>query len=421
MMMRNIHKRVLQCLLLLLFLSSALQAQEIRTLDSILAKVRKDNPVLQAYDYQAGAMRAYAEGAGSWMPPMVGAGTFMTPYPGQELQSHEDKGMLMLAAEQSIPGPGKLRARKNFLESKTAVEIASKGAAFNQLRAEAKSLYYQWIVLEKKKTVLEESLEIMQTLLKLAEIRYPYNQGSLGSIYKAKGRLHEVENSLLENGRERIEKNILLNTLMDIPRETRYGIDTAMRDPGRILPEADSVYLLRNRSDLLRIRNRIESMQLEVKLEKLERRPDFSIRLEHMRPYQGMMSDRYTVMGMLSIPIAPWSSKSYKSRIKGIELEIKAMETGRQAKLREMQGILDGLTEDIRIVRQQLQNYEGKILPALRRNYETTLLAYEQNSEELPMVIDAWEAMNMASMERLDKLREYYLLVVRYEKELDQQ
>src|SRR3546814_6541294 len=80
------------------------------------------------------------------------------------------------------------------------------------LRAQAKSLYYEWVVLEKKKAVLEENRQIIETMLKLARIRYPYSQGSLGSIYKAEGRLHEVENMILMTGSGIVEKNIRLRS-----------------------------------------------------------------------------------------------------------------------------------------------------------------------------------------------------------------
>lgn len=420
------NRKVLPFLLLLLWApvlraQEPVQALQVRTLDSILSTIRSNNPMLQGYDYKIEAMNAYAEGAKSWMAPMIGAGTFMTPYPGQQVMSDGDKGMFMLAAEQAIPNPAKLRAKESYMQSKAAIEASGQRDTYNQLRAQAKSLYYEWVVLEKKKEVLEENRQIMETMLKLARIRYPYNQGSLGSIYKAEGRLHEVENMILETGSSIVERNIRLNALMNIPRDTRYRIDTSARDFAPVLAAAaiDTTYLLQNRSDLLRMERTIESMQLGVELERMERKPEFSLRFEHMLPYGGMMSNQYTLMGMISIPIAPWSSKMYKSNIKGMQLEIQATEKQRQAVLNEAQGMISGMTWDIRTLGQQLDNYSGKIIPALRKNYETTLLAYEQNQEELPMVIDAWEALNMAQMEDLDKLEEYYLMVVEYEKQVE--
>src|SRR3546814_2685076 len=128
-----------------------------------------------------------------------------------------------------------------------------------------------------------------------------------------------------------------------------------------------------------------------------------------MLPYGGMMPNTYTVMGMISIPIAPWSSKTYRSNIRGKQMEIRSMEKEREAMLNEAQEVVRSIAWDIRTLGQQLDNYDKKIIPALRRNYESTLLAYEQNQQELAMVIDAWEALNMAQIAYLDKLKDYYL------------
>src|SRR3546814_10247849 len=86
-----------------------------------------------------------------------------------------------------------------------------------------------------------------------------------------------------------------------------------------LLWSVDTTYHLQNRSDLLRMDRTIESMRLGVELERMERKPSFSLRFEHMLPYGGMMPNTYTVMGMISIPIAPWSSKTYRSNIRRSE------------------------------------------------------------------------------------------------------
>jgi hypothetical protein len=70
-------------------------------------------------------------------------------------------------------------------------------------------------------------------------------------------------------------------------------------------------------------------------------------------------------------------------------------------------------------MKQQLENYQTRIIPALKKNYETLMIAYEENREQLPIVIDGWEAMNMAQMDYLEKMQEYYLMIVRYEKEIE--
>ena len=133
----------------------------------------------------------------------------------------------------------------------------------------------------------------------------------------------------------------------------------------------------------------------------------------------GNMPTQFTAMAMVSIPIAPWSSKMYKSEVKGMQYDIEAMKKGREAILVETRGMLAGMGSQLARMKQQLTNYETKIIPALKKNYQTLMLSYEENREQLPIVIDGWEALNMAQMEYIEKSEEYFNMIVRYEKELE--
>ena len=411
-------------LALLLLLGTVASAQTpVLPLDTVLHRISRDNPMLQEFGLRAQAQNAMAKGARSQMAPMVGAGVFMYPYPGQmpmegEEMGGQDDAMYMTAVEQDITNPAKLKAREKYQLSKAAIEEAGRDNTFNQLRAQARTAYYQWVVLEKKKSVLLESQRIMQFMLKLGKVRYPYNQSSLGSIYKAEGRLGEVENMLVMNESEITMRNIQLNMLMNLPPENRFRIDTTAQVPEpTILP--DTASLSAARSDIRQIDRTIESMQLNLRLESLQRKPDFGIRFENMMPRDRMMPQSFTLMGMVSIPIAPWSSKMYKANSKAMALEIQGMQKGRENLVNEARNMVASMALELQTKRTQVRNYEKKIIPALRRNYETTLLGYEQNTGQLPLVIDAWEALNMAQMEYLNNLEQLYLIGVNYEKELE--
>ena len=231
----------------------------------------------------------------------------------------------MFSFEQEIPNPSKLNANKRFLQSKAAVEEQGRSYQFNVLRAEAKTAYYQWLVAEEKLNTLSESQRIMELMIKLARIRYPYNQGSLGNIYKAEGRLQEVENMKLMAQSEIEEKKLRLKTLMNISPETEIMIDTATKvtyHAGQIT--YDTSTLSTQRSDVRQIDRTIEVMRLNQQLQKVQSRPDFKIRFDHMQPI-GNMPTQFTAMAMVSIPIAPWSSRMYKSEVKGMQYDIEAM------------------------------------------------------------------------------------------------
>lgn len=397
---------------------SANAQQQVR-LDSILNTIRTNNPMLQEYRYRAAALNEIAKGAKSWMAPMVGLGTFMTPYPGQMLMDDRDKGSIMISAEQSIPNPAKLRANELLLSSKASIEEAAGSFTFNDLRAQAKTAFYDWFVLEKKLVILRENEEIIRLMFNIAKARYPYNQSPLGNSFKAEGRLYEVQNMIYMTENEIIQKNITLNVLMNLPKDTRFIIDTVFREFTPVELQVDTATLAADRSDIRQINNTIQSMRYAVKLESYQKKPDFKIRYNHMAPLGQSMPSAYTVEGMVSIPIAPWSSRMYRANIRGMNLQIEAMKRGREGILNEAQGMAASMAWEIQTTRKQLDNYEQKIIPALERNYETVMLAYEENREELPFVIDAYEAQIMAQTQYLDTMRRYYQMIVSYEKQLE--
>lgn len=403
----------------LLITAFASRGQQSITLDSILNAIRANSPMLQEYQYRAEALKEISKGAKSWMAPMVGVGTFMTPYPGQMIMDERDKGSIMFSAEQSIPNPAKLRANERVLSSKASIEEAAGAFTFNDLRAQAKAAYYDWLVLEKKLVILRENEEIISLMYNIAKARYPYNQSPLGNTFKAEGRLREVQNMIYMAENEIVQKNILLNALMNLPKDIRFSIDTIRREFTPVPLQIDTATLAANRSDIRQINNTIRSMQYEVTLESYQAKPDFKIRYNHMAPLGLNMPSAYTIEGMVSIPIAPWSSKMYRANVRGMNLRIEAMRRGREAILNEAQGMAASMAWEIQTTRKQLDNYEQRIIPALERNYETVMLAYEENREELLFVIDAYEALIMAQTQYLDTMRRYYQMIVDYEKQLE--
>jgi outer membrane protein, heavy metal efflux system len=418
-MKRNMNSKAWYLVLMLSALRMTASAQ-VMTLPEVLETLDRQSPMLQEYDQQAKALEAYAGGAKSWMAPMVGAGTFMTPYPGQMLMDERDKGSWMLSVEQEIPNPAKLHASRDYLQSKAGVVVQSRALRYNQLRAEARTLYYQWLVLEEKKNVLRESEEIVALMLKLARVRYPYNQGNLGDIYKAEGRLEEVRTMQAMNDGEIDARRYQLQALMNMPSGEALQIDTTtvVTFDAQGAVSSDTTALRARRSDIQQIEKSIDVMRLSQQVQRAQAKPDFRLRFDHMQPI-GNMPKQFTAMAMISIPIAPWSSKMYRAEIRGMEYDIAAMKKEKEAMLTDARGMLASMAARIAKMEQQLKGYEQKILPALRKSYDVRMLAYEENREQLPMVIDAWETVNMAEMERLNKLEEYYLMIVAYEREAE--
>jgi len=403
----------------ILFLVSIGSVAQTISLDSLLMAVKERNLILKNYSHRAEAMTAYAQGANGWMAPEVGGGLWMLPY--RQTEDPREKGQVMLSVQQKFTNPAKLRANQVYLKSKATIEQASGTYFFNELRAQAKAAYYQWIILEKKKKVLKENEEIIRLVLKVSKLRYPYSQSKLGNIYKAESRLSEVQNMMLMNDNQIVQKNILLNQLMNLPNEFRFSVDTSVQVKNLIADGVDTTSIAENRSDVQRIDKSIQSLKLNQALENYQSRPDFNISFNHMFARGAGMPNQFMLLGMISIPIAPWSSKIYKANSQGLGREIEAMKYERQALVRELQSMASSEENEMKTLIRQIENYKTRIIPALKKNYETLMIAYEENTEELPIVIDAWETMNATQMQYLDTIQKYYETIVNYEKILEKE
>lgn len=406
-------------LLVLLFGSTITYCQEVLTLDKVLQEINANNPTLKAFDSQVKSQDAKVDGAGSWMAPMVGVGTFMTPYPGSMVMDEADRGAWMLSAEQDIPNPAKTKAKAKFLAAQSSITRAAQAVQANQLRARAKQLYYELLVANKKIAFQKENQAIMGTMKKLAEIRYPYNQGSLGQVFKTEGRLYESENMILMTESEIKSKKIALNALMYRPVSSDFTIDTTQKVTFTPLAVLDTSYLATNRSDIQQMDRSIRAMELNISQMRQEAKPDFRIRYEHMSTRAAMMPNQYTLMGMISIPIAPWSSKMYKSEIKSMNFEREAMRQQKEGMLSEMLGMTKSMETEVLNMQTQLRNYETKILPALNKNLKVSMLSYQENKGDVNTVIDGWEAVNMSQMNYLEQLQKFYQMIVEYEKNIE--
>jgi cobalt-zinc-cadmium efflux system outer membrane protein len=398
-------------LIVLLGCSSFAKAQVPRLpLDSVLAKIAL-NPSLQAYDAKISAEDVYATGAKSLDAPKISAGQYQTPY-----QVNPNTGSFMIQAEQLFTNPAKLRAKEDYMKGMSKVTAEDKNYMKNQLMAQAKQYYYERVVLEKKLALLQNTQGLLEYMLKDANIRLTYGKEKLSNIYKAKADLYQLANTREQLNNEINQKSILLNTLMNRDKEAAFMVDTNVVLKDYETGLTDTAALATSRSDIKGINRNIELQQLNAKMEYSKRKPDFGIQAGHMFSYGGM-ANQYILMGSITIPIVPWASKSYKANLKGIQYEVAQLQQRKMDMLNQAEGQLAGLRADLNSKKRQLKNYQQNIIPALQNSYKTALLAYDQNTGDLPSVLESINGLQMSRLEALDRLQEILNLQVAYERE----
>lgn len=382
-------------------------AQPLLRLQDVQLAIEQNHPSLKMQDAAAHSMTEAAKGAYSWMPPELGAGFYNTPYNTQKwkvMDGQPGMGAFMIAVQQMFPSKTKQDASFAFMNAKSTVEIQKKGVLINELLYEARRNYYDRIVIEKKLAVLEENNKLLKFMLQSAEIRYKNGLGKINAYYKTKAALAKVENMQLMLQNDIQQKNIIINTLMYRDKSESFRVDSNVEFLNFNPSMFETGALTKQRSDIKVIDQNRAVNDLERKLELTKLKPEFGIQYNHMLGWakQPMM---FTVMGMVKLPLAKWSAKMNKAKAAALVWENEALANQQQMILNEASGMASGALSELELKKRQMLLYEKQIIPALLKNFQTMQLGYEQNTEELFELFDAWEALNMSQLDYLDQVQ----------------
>ncbi len=395
---------------------------QVLPLDSIYTIIQQQHPAMKMYDADILSMDEAAKGAKSWMPTEFASGFYQTPYNVNKWKvdmGGPGMGMFMISAQQMLPNKQKQETESKYMNAMSSVEKEKKNATLNDLFAIAKKNYYEWIIIEKKLNIVQRNQQLLKMMQENAEIRYKNGMDKLSAYYKVKAAIGNMDNMKLMLENDVVQKKITLNTLMNRATNISFEIDSSnysIKNYADLI--VDSAVFLANRSDLKAIERDIDLTYLKQESEKAKLKPEFGIRYDHMfawaqQPWQ------FSLMGMMKIPIANVSKKMNKANIESLKWKAYSLSQQKQMILNESNGMANGMIQEIEVKKKQLKLYEQSIIPALQKNYQTTQLAYQQNTEELFMLYDAWETLNMTQLAQADLLGQLLLMQTELEKVLE--
>ena len=415
-MLKNKFYIAISCLILT---ATNLAAQTL-SLDNVLSAIKTNNPQLKMYDADIQSMDAAAKGARSWMAPQVETGFFMTPYNSKMWKANEmnpGMGNYMLGVTQMIPNASKLNANENLMKAMSSVENENKNYTLNQLNALAKTYYYEWITIKKKIKIAQYNIQLLEYMIKSMEIRYQYNMDKLPSYYKAKSQLATLQSMIVMLENDVSQRKYMLNTLMARNKNEDLEIDSNYEIKDFNLFETDLSSYINNRSDIKAIDKTKDINKLKTEVERVATRPEFGVKYDHMFAF-GNQPQQFSVLGMITIPMS-WSTKMNKANMESYRIKNESLDWQKQMIANEASGMIKGMNAEFLNLKKQYQITQDNIIPALKRNYDTAILAWQNNTGDLFIALEAWEAMNMTQIDALDKLKSILVAQVEIEKQLE--
>ncbi|HEV9035502.1 MAG TPA: TolC family protein [Puia sp.] len=400
----------------------AARGQTIMSLDSIFSVISRNNPALRSSDASARSLDEAAKGARSWEAPMASTGWWMTPYDPslwkRQANGASGMGQYMVSAEQLFPNRRSQEAQQKYLGALSSVERTKKGATMNELYASARQAYFQWLVAKRREMVLDDNGKLLDFMIRDAELKYKNNLGKIGAYYKAKAALGNLENRRIALDNIMEQQRIKLNTLMNRDKVAAFDIDTSYKVMDVAGLGADSAGLLDSRSDIRAVSESIRVTGLEQDAERARLKPEFGVRYDHMFGFGGTPM-QYSLMATVRLPMAAWASRGVKANVESLKWKALSLEEERDAMVTEATGAAYGLKRAILAKQRQVHVLAEQVLPALRKNFETMELAYEQNTEELFTLYDAWETLDSSQMEYWDIVESLLMMQVELKRVLE--
>ena len=391
-------------------------------LDAIINTIQQHHPSVKMYNAEIRSLDEASKGARSWEAPTLSTGFWMTPYNPKLWKKNADgtpgMGQYMIGVEQMLPNKKALDAKAAYMQAMSSVDKEKKNATLNDLYSEAKKNYYEWVIIKKKLSILDQNKKLLQFMIQNAELRYKNGLEKISAYYKAKAALGNIENMQLIFNNDILQKKIALNTLMNRDKTTDFDVDTLYTVKDFSSYSFDSATISNSRSDIKAIDKDINVTYLQREAEITKLKPQFGIGYNHMFGFGGLPA-QYSLMATVKLPIVKWASKENKANSESLRWKATSLDEQKRVMINELSGEAYSRRNDIELKKKQLKLYESNIIPALQNNYKTMQLGYEQNTEELFQLYDAWETLNMTQLEYLDQLQQLLIMQVELEQVLE--
>jgi outer membrane protein, heavy metal efflux system len=378
-------------------------------LDSLVARGLARSPAIRAASARIDAARARVGPAGARPDPMLMAGIQNLPIsrPGF---SNDQMTMKMIGASQTIPYPGKLTLRRAVSEHEVDAAGAAAAMVRRQVVRDVKDAYYELAFLDRALAIVEQSEQVLGTLIRTADARYAVGEGSQQEVLKARveaTRLAETATSLTAQRRATLAQ---LNAELDRPSDTPVARPTI---PANIVGVAvgDSIHEPRFTSSALGAQIADSPWPPDVELEEMavQHSPDIreqeamiaaqATRVELARKahlpdvdvsvqYGQRVGRPDMVSAVVSVPLPVQRREKQDQVIAEASALLAAMHEEHQVKVNEIRRDVARLVAELERNRTQLALYRRSILPQAQASRTSALASFQVSRVDFRTVLD---------------------------------
>jgi outer membrane protein TolC len=328
-----------------LFLTSAAMADQALSYDAFLKTALQQNLDLKIESAKVETSRANATRV-SIPPPMVGY-----------MRMRDQSGSVANGYEisQTIPFPTKITNARSARNYEADAQGDTLKARENEIRAQAKLIYFNLWASQAKLTALNEKRSIIESHIRLTRASVRSDSFLQIHLLKAESDLDLLDNDLIAARQEIVEKESVAAVFLNQPPA---GFHPNLEEPP-ITPIPSEQSLL-SPYQLKAVKLNYESFKARESESKATWFPDLYLRYREMGQTQ-LMPETSEVMVGISLPfLFPWDTSAATGKATGERMQA---ELTLEKETRKIDSQKEILRTEARALKEQLDNIQQRLLP----------------------------------------------------------
>jgi outer membrane protein, heavy metal efflux system len=335
-------------------------------------------------------------------------------------------GMINFFVSQMFPFPGKLAIEKELVLKSKAMMQSERLSMAVDIMSMIKMNYYDLYLINRKIQINHDNQLIIKTFITAAEAQYMVGKGMQQEVFKSQIEMSRLKNEefILTQQRKNIFSELTKLTKVVVDENTRINfadIDTEYllnKDNFDINTSKTTKlidYAFEHRADLKTLMNKILMNQTDLEMSRINRLPDFSIKLGYkLLPFEER--NAFSVMFGVNIPFAPWSSGKYDYAIKKNEVIIKSTSEELNAKKNDIRNEITVIVNNINSLKETMNFYYGVQIPQTENTMKSAQYSYETNMGSFLDLLDAYKMYQEARLMYYESVNMYLKMIAELEK-----
>ncbi|PAU94164.1 hypothetical protein CK503_08090 [Aliifodinibius salipaludis] len=377
--MMNIENTFLRCLnarvciivLLILTVPYVVKSQDASQpntdlqLEDYLSLAVEENPELRsAYNDYLASMESIRQ-AGALPDPEVSFGYFISP-----IETRLGPQNARFSVGQTFPWFGTLGARKAVRSSESDAKFRIFQQQANKLFYEIKSIWYDLFVMQRRITIVEEHINILETLEELAIQNYEDGNTGQADVLQAQIELDDARVKL-ENLLE--DHEVLKQNFAELLNTDSVDMSDRMTVSAEPLPnskEALKAMVFENNPQLDQLEAQQQASREAIRVAKLDGRPKFGLGMDYILTGQSDMdivdSGRDAMMVRATVKIPLYRGK-YRAQKTQAELQSRSVQHQQVSRKNKLQTRFEESLRDYKNAERDLKNYTDQQIERTRQ------------------------------------------------------